>query len=166
MAFLQNKEDDIEKMQVKLRCGEIYDFHRIKSIQDNGNGTVEIVGNFQPRGRYKHVVLFIMSIENWEEVMHVYPISQKPYWCSKCKRWHNKGDVYEEHKENYRRADDVIPDDRILKANIKKLRKVAKNQIGRLLKKLEMNPSRKSIYKREINKLLIYEGVVVEDIFS
>lgn len=150
-------------MQIKLRCGEIYDFHRVKSIEDKGNGTLEIIGNFKPRGRYKHVILFKLSIANLDEIMNDYPIKQAAYYCTKCKKSHLSGKIYEEHKEFYENPDDLIPSHTILKADLTKLRKVAKNQLMKLYEKMK-NSHRPEVYRKEINKLLIYEGVVEDDL--
>lgn len=150
-------------IQLKIRCGETYDFNMIKSITDNGNGTVEIIGNFKPRGRYKHVIIFKMTIENWDEIVKIFPIIQKPYYCKKCKVIHKDGKKYNEHKEYYK-TEDLIPCDRILKADVDKLPDIGKRQYNRLLERLELNPDRREMYYKEINKLLIFEGVNEEEV--
>ena len=149
---------------VKLRCGEIYPFNMIKSITDNGNGTVEIVGNTKPRGRYKYVSLYKMTIENWSEIISIFPVIRKPYYCNKCKKMHKDGDVYSKHIDYYGNQEDSIPTDRILKADIKKLKGVGIRQYNRLMERLQKNPDKKEAYIKEINKLLIYEGVITEDV--
>lgn len=151
-------------MILKLRCGETYNFHSVKEIIDNGNGVITIRGNFKPRGRNLIVSLFKMTIENWEDVVNVYPIIQKSYYCSKCKVIHNAGENYEKHKMYYKTEEDLIPTDRILEADFSKLKPVGVRQYNVLLKKLNNNPNKRKLFIREINKLLIYEGVNTEKV--
>jgi len=151
-------------MLVKLHCGAEYDFHKIKSITDLGNGTIEIVGNYKPRGNYQTVVVFIISIENWEEVSKE-KISLKPYYCSKCKRLHKNGEIFETHKKFYLDMQDAIPDDDILEYDKSKLKEFSKRQIKNLTDRMKRNPDRNKSYIKEINKLLIYEGVVMDENF-
>jgi len=150
-------------MKVRLKCGEEYNFHIVKFVVDNGNGTIEIVGNFKPRGRYKSVVLFKFSIDNLEDFDD--KIRLRPYFCKKCKRNHSGGEVYFKHSKHYGKKEDLIPSNRILKADFSLLREMAKKQIESLLKRMDLNPKKASVYRHEINKLLIYEGVVLEDVF-
>ena len=48
-------------MKIILKCGEVYDFHKIKDYKEN-NGIITIVGNFKPHGKYKEVKIFEQSI--------------------------------------------------------------------------------------------------------
>ena len=136
----------------------------IKSIVDNGNGVIEIVGNFKPRGRYKFVNLWKTSILNWEEVRSVFEIETKPYFCTKCKRTHRNGAIFESHIDWMGKKDDLIPFDRIIKADISKLRAMATRQLNSLMRRLKWNPKKSDVYRHEINKLFIYEGIALEEI--
>lgn len=151
-------------VQFKIRCGEVYDFNMIKTITDNGNGTIEIVGNFKPRGRYKYVNLWKMSITNWNEVKDIFQIDLKPYFCTQCKRTHRDGAIFESHMQWMGNKEDLIPCDRIIKADVSKLRDLAVRQLNSLMKRLKFNPARADMYRHEINKLFIYEGVAEEQI--
>jgi len=151
-------------MLVKLHCGAEYDFHTIKSITDLGNGTLEIVGNFKPRGKYQTIVIFIISIENWEEVSKE-KISLKPYFCSECKKLHKNGEIFEAHKKYYMKKDEAIPSDKILEADLTKLKEFSKRQLKSLMDRMKWNPNKTDLYTKEINKLLIYEGVVTDEEF-
>ena len=151
-------------MLVKMRCGAEYEFHTIKSIIDMGNGTIEIVGNYKPRGKYQTVVIFIMSIENWEEVSKE-NISLKPYFCDVCKVLHKTGEIFKKHKIYYTKDDTAIPDDKILEADMNDLKMFSKRQVKSLMERMKWNPDRSKMYVSEINKLLIYEGVVTDEEF-
>ena len=145
-------------MKLILKCGEYYEFYKIKYVEDQGNGTIEIKGNFKHRGKYKTITLFRISIVNWTEFSKNVTVTLKPYWCSHCRNLHKSGKIYEYHKK-YWGNEDAIPSDKILSYDPKKLRPVAKRQIIRLAYKMNKN-KKKDIYIREINRLLISEGVV------
>ena len=151
-------------VQLKIRCGEVYDFNIIKSIVDNGNGTIEIVGNFKPRGRYKYVNIWKSNIENWDEITSIFEIELKPYFCTQCKRTHRDGAIFKSHLSYMGKKEDLIPCDRIIEADTSKLREIARKQIKSLERRMKWNPQRADVYRREINKLFIYEGVAKEDL--
>ena len=152
-------------MKIKLRCGDVYDLNLIKKIVDNGNGTIEIVGNFEPQGKYKSIFLFKQSIQNYDELCSNYKFIQKPYFCSLCNKDHVKGKLFKEHLM-YRKHDRLIPTNRIVKANIKKLSPLAIRQLERLLSKKKTSKGNAHVYVYEINKLLIVEGVCDEKLFE
>jgi hypothetical protein len=141
----------------------------VKSIATRVNGTVEIVGNFKPRGRYKTVVLWIQSIVNWDYIHDIFQVKRSPYFCTKCKIEHRNGDIYETHKSYIGSEDDLIPSDRILKYDIKKVpdhrRGIAQRQIESLLNRMSLNPDRADLYRHEINKLILYENIQEEELW-
>ena len=149
---------------VKIRCGEVYSFNLIESITDNHNGTIKIVGNFKPRGRNKHVVLWKMSITNFEELRNAFEIKLKPYFCLNCKKTHRSGKDFEPHIKYIGKKKDLIPCDRIIKADITKLRGIGKRQVESLLKIMKLNPLKSDRSRFQINKLFIYEGVALEEL--
>jgi len=152
-------------VQVKIRCGEFYDFNIIKEITDKGNGVIEIRGNFKPRGRYKSVRIWKQTIVNWDELTEIFKIRDEPYFCLKCKRTHLSGDKFYEHQEYRGKKEDLIPHDRILKADLTKLGEIGKRQLQRLLNRMDLNPGKSDLYRYEINKLILYEGINDEEIF-
>lgn len=152
-------------VDIKIRCGEVYSFNMIKSITDLNNGTIEVVGNFKPRGRHHNVILWKPSILNLNEIEDIYDIKENPYFCLKCKKNHHSGKIYYEHKEHIGKKDDLIPTDRIIEADLTNMREVADRQLERLLKRRELNPNRFELYTKRINELILYEGVNKEEIF-
>ena len=151
-------------MIVKIRCGEKYQFYQIKSVTDLGNGVIEIVGNFKDKGRYKIIKLWKTSIINLDELTKNFTVEIKPYFCLKCKKIHKNGSVFEEHGEFMGKKEDLIPSDRIIKADTSKLREIGWKQLNFLVERMKLNPQKASLYRREINKLFLYEGIALENI--
>jgi len=162
VQFVEHKPIMIE---IRLRCGEVYSFNMIKSITDLNNGTIEIEGNFKPRGRHHSVVLWKQAISNLDEIEKIYDIKESPYFCLNCKKTHYSGEIYYDHKEYYGKKEDLIPDNRIISYDKTKLRNIAKQQLKRLKKKIKLNPRRSDLYRKEINKLILYEGANNEKLF-
>lgn len=52
-------------VRITLRCGEVYDFFNVKSIEHNADGLTIIVGNYRPSGKYHTVKVFTDSIARW-----------------------------------------------------------------------------------------------------
>jgi hypothetical protein len=136
----------------------------IKSITDLGNGVIEIVGNFKPRGRYKYVNLWKNTIVNWDEVTNIFDIELKPYFCTRCKKTHKNGAIFDAHIEYMGKKEDLIPCDRIVEADISKLSSIGRKQLDSLMNRLKWNPKKADLYRQEINKLFIYEGATTEEI--
>jgi len=82
----------------------------------------------------------------------------KMYYCTKCKRKHKTGKIYNDHLEFQEQEETEIPSNNILlnREGIMSLRPIAQRQIARLLKRLKLT-NRRSLYIREINKVIMYE---------
>ena len=77
------------------------------------------------------------------------------YYCRKCKKFHYRGKIYEEHLNFNRKKlkKDTQYDDKEIKININKLRPIAKRQLNRLFKKAKSTGNHE-LYKKEIIKLI------------
>lgn len=88
------------------------------------------------------------------------------YFCLKCKRFHYRGKIYENHlkfKEKIKQKNNpinnkknFIPSNKILEFDVDELRPIAQRQIQRWV--MKMNQSKRfMLYKREINKIILHE---------
>lgn len=94
------------------------------------------------------------------------------YFCSKCNRFHYRGEIYDKHleyKEEELKKKDTskfigkkskkkkkIPSDKVINFNYESLRPIAKRQIDRLYKKMRKT-NNKELYIFQINKVILHE---------
>lgn len=150
-------------MIIVLKSGETYKFNLIKKIVDKGS-MIEIKGNYKPRGRYFTIELYKKSIENLDVISSLIEKNKKPYYCSRCDRRHVRGKIYNDHLK-YKQEKFEVPDDRVYDINGSKLFGTAKRQVINLVKKWAKEEDKKwrKNYIKEINKILIEEGLVDGD---
>ncbi|MFX1444820.1 MAG: hypothetical protein ACFFHV_15515 [Promethearchaeota archaeon] len=90
----------------------------------------------------------------------------KKYYCTKCKRNHYRGKIYENHL-NYREIKNKklnpnhkkkksIPSDRFIEFDINELRPIARRQIRTLVMKMNHTKNFR-LYTKEINKIILHE---------
>ena len=87
----------------------------------------------------------------------------KKYFCSKCKRTHFRGKIFEEHLK-YRKTRNnpkqkkksSIPSEKIIEFEFDELRLIARRQIQRLVMKMHKTKNFR-LYTKEINKIILYE---------
>lgn len=80
------------------------------------------------------------------------------YYCSKCKRNHRSGKIYEKHKHlQIKQEKEEIPFDNVIEYNPNDLRNIAKLQISRYLTKIKNNPECRKMYTQAINQVILYE---------
>ncbi|MFX1256360.1 MAG: hypothetical protein ACFFAN_00730 [Promethearchaeota archaeon] len=88
------------------------------------------------------------------------------YFCSKCKRKHYRGKIYENHLKYRKKNNKVInpnkkkknfiPSNEIIEFDFNELRPIAWRQIRRLVMKMHQTKNFK-LYTKEINKILLHE---------
>ena len=78
------------------------------------------------------------------------------YYCSKCKKYHHRGKIYKDHlkyKKEKEHLDNLNNKNQKLTINYDELRPIAKRQLHRLFRKMELTGNQE-LYKHEIFKLL------------
>ena len=89
-------------------------------------------------------------------------IKLKKYYCTKCKRYHHRGKIYQKHlkykkheqkKSKVQISRDINPED----VNFEDLRPIAKRQILSLLKRMTRT-EHPEYYKNRIMRVIVYEN--------
>ena len=82
------------------------------------------------------------------------------YYCTQCHRYHYRGKIYGAHvqfKKHKANKENSIPTNKILEFDMEDLRPIAQRQVKTLLKKMRTT-NKPDLYKKEINKVIIYEN--------
>ncbi len=87
----------------------------------------------------------------------------KKYFCSKCKKNHFRGKIFEEHLKYRKKNNNAnnkkknsIPSDKIIEFDFEELRPIARRQIRKLVMKMHYT-KKFGLYTKEINKIILHE---------
>lgn len=86
-------------------------------------------------------------------------IEIRKYYCTKCKRYHYRGKIYDEHKLYREKRKKFVSYLRngIIKVNFEKLRPIAQRQVLILIKKMK-ETSNKEMYIEQLNRVIQHEN--------
>jgi hypothetical protein len=82
------------------------------------------------------------------------------YYCTQCQRYHYRGKIYTTHlqyKNDGPKKKSHIPTKKIIDFDMEELRPIAQRQVKTLLKKMRFT-NKQDLYKKEINKVIMYEN--------
>ncbi|MFW9773905.1 MAG: hypothetical protein ACFFFB_08610 [Candidatus Heimdallarchaeota archaeon] len=77
----------------------------------------------------------------------------KKYYCSKCEKHHHRGKIFKKHLTFKKEEVSKFTDYENLSLDLESLRPIAKRQLSRLLKKMNLTGNHE-LYKKEIIKLI------------